>query len=200
MNYFKKLFSSKVIIPIGIDCRVAKFLEELGLRNFSLPFDWVVSYSGVAKIIENEFLNYSNEKGINFVHHEFPRDNVKINRRIKRFLNLLKGNQEIIFLRKGHSEHHHDESNFIKDDLDDCLELYDLLKRKYKNLKFKIILFVVCSNCFKPEKKYQSDKVIVYNISEKKYRAELIKKLFHDFENQTGIKKQYGQRFAELNL
>ena len=33
-----------IIVPIGVDCGVANFLRDNGYRNFSLPFDWVVSY------------------------------------------------------------------------------------------------------------------------------------------------------------
>ena len=107
---------------------------------------------------------------------------------------------EIIFLRKGHSEHHHSESNLIRNDLDDCEELYDTLKKNYNNLKFKIILFLVCSDCFNLYTQYDSEKVIVYNVSDKQSRSELIKKYFTDFEKQTGIRKNLENSFVHLNL
>ena len=44
-----------IIIPIGIDCAVADFLNKFKLRNNSYPFDWVVTYTGINDIIENSF-------------------------------------------------------------------------------------------------------------------------------------------------
>tara|TARA_B100000927_G_scaffold286773_1_gene278755 strand:+ start:1166 stop:1744 length:579 start_codon:yes stop_codon:yes gene_type:complete len=191
---------SKIIVPLGVDCGVAKFLKDNELRYFSLPFDWVVSYGGTANIINTKFKNYIHDKSVKFVHQTFPNDIETMNRRIKRFLNLLESDNEIIFLRKGHSEHHHGESNLIKNDLDDCEELYDTLKKNYNNLKFKIILFLVCSDCFNLYTQYDSEKVIVYNVSDKQSRSELIKKYFTDFEKQTGIRKNLENSFVHLNL
>ena len=42
-----------IIIPLGIDCIIAEFL-----RNRSYPFDWVLTYSGVHKIIDNNFIDF----------------------------------------------------------------------------------------------------------------------------------------------
>jgi hypothetical protein len=33
-----------VVVSIGTNCVVATFLKESGLRNFSLPFDWMLSH------------------------------------------------------------------------------------------------------------------------------------------------------------
>ena len=38
-------------ISVGVDCGPANIFNELGLRTVSLPFDWVVTYKGVAHII-----------------------------------------------------------------------------------------------------------------------------------------------------
>ena len=199
---------TKTIVSLGVDCGVANFLKENGLRNFSLPFDWVVSYGGVSNILKNNFSNYipkdnsqfNRKDNVKFIHENFPADIEKMNRRINRFLNLLNDDKEIIFLRKGHSEHHHSESEIINDDLLDCEELYDILKENYKNLKFKIILFLVCSKCYNYKEKYNSEKVIVYNVSDKDNRSDLIKNYFSDLELHTGIQKDLGQSFVNLNL
>tara|TARA_B100001248_G_scaffold2266_1_gene1809 strand:- start:430 stop:1032 length:603 start_codon:yes stop_codon:yes gene_type:complete len=199
---------TKTIVSLGVDCGVANFLKENGLRNFSLPFDWVVSYGGVSNILKNNFSNYipkdnlqfNRKDNVKFIHENFPTDIEKMNRRINRFLNLLNDDKEIIFLRKGHSEHHHSESEVINDDLLDCEELYDILKENYKNLKFKIILFLVCSKCYNYKEKYNSEKVIVYNVSDKDNRSDLIKNYFSDLELHTGIQKDLGQSFVNLNL
>jgi len=199
---------TKTIVSLGVDCGVANFLKENGLRNFSLPFDWVVSYGGVSNILKNKFSNYipknnlqfNHDDNVKFIHENFPADIDKMNRRIERFLKLLDSDGEIIFLRKGHSEHHHTESEIINDDLLDCEELYDIIKQDYKNLKFKIILFLVCSKCYNYKEKYDSEKVIVYNVSDKSNRSDLIKNYFSDLELQTGIQKELGQSFVNLNL
>jgi len=199
---------TKTIVSLGVDCGVANFLKENGLRNFSLPFDWVVSYGGVSNILKNKFSNYipkdnsqfNHDDNVKFIHENFPADIDKMNRRIDRFLKLLDSDGEIIFLRKGHSEHHHTESEIINDDFLDCEELYDIIKQNYKNLKFKIILFLVCSKCYNYKEKYDSEKVIVYNVSDKSSRSDLIKNYFYDLELQTGIQKELGQSFVNLNL
>ena len=199
---------NKTIVSLGVDCGVANFLKENGLRNFSLPFDWVVGYGGVSNILKNKFSNYipknnlqfNRDDNVKFIHENFPADIDKMNRRIDRFLKLLDSDGEIIFLRKGHSEHHHTESEVINDDLLDCEELYDIIKQNYKNLKFKIILFLVCSKCYNCKEKYDSEKVIVYNVSDKSNRSDLIKNYFSDLELQTGIQKELGQSFVNLNL
>ena len=199
---------TKTIVSLGVDCGVANFLKENGLRNFSLPFDWVVSYGGVSNILKNKFSNYipknnsqfNHDDNVKFIHENFPADIDKMNRRIDRFLKLLDSDGEIIFLRKGHSEHHHTESKVINDDLLDCEELHDIIKQNYKNLKFKIILFLVCSKCYNYKEKYDSEKVIVYNVSDKSSRSDLIKNYFYDLELQTGIQKELGQSFVNLNL
>jgi len=203
---------SRVIIPIGIDCGVAGFLRQNNLRNFSLPFDWVVSYGGSYEIISKEFEDYiSNNSDINrnvnirFVHQKFPQDTEKMKRRICRFLDLLKNEEdEIIFLRKGHAEHHHNECKNdnlkLKDDLLDCEELSTFLKKKYAKLKFKIVLFLVCSECYDYKKEYHSNNVVIYNVANKKERASLIRNCFDDFKKELGVDGDMVESFLICNL
>ena len=96
-----------IVIPIGVDCGNASFCKENNLRNFSLPFDWAVTYNGVSKIIKNDFNDYipKDNKSLNiiddvyFMHSEFPKDNEKMTRRINRIKNLLEtSNEEICLL------------------------------------------------------------------------------------------------------
>jgi len=44
-----------MIIPIGVDCGMAEFVQKYNLRNISFPFDWTVSYNGVSKCIDDSF-------------------------------------------------------------------------------------------------------------------------------------------------
>ena len=168
-----------IFIPIGIDCSVATILKKCNLRTFSLPFDWVVSYNGVSDIISNKFSNYLfPDKKTNischtkFVHNIFPNDYNKMNRRIDRFMELLKNEKEqLVFIRKGHSIHHHEETKInnchLKNDLDDCFDLHKHLKNTYSKLNFKIIIFLCCEKCFGFNTTYNSnlDNIEIFNIS-----------------------------------
>ena len=167
-----------IYIPIGIDCGNAKFLRKHNLRKFALPFDWTITYSGISSIIENNFENlipltnenFNAKYNVSFVHNDFPNDNDKIMRRINRFKNLLETSQEeLIFIRKGHSPHHHDEVSFkIKSDIEDAEDLDNFLQKKYPNLKYKIIVILVCGKCFDLNKNYSENNfknMIVHNIA-----------------------------------
>jgi hypothetical protein len=168
-----------IIIPLGIDCGIASYLKEKNLRNISLPFDWSVPYNGIAKIFKNDFKELLPEYGIinknyeiNFVHNTFPRDTEQMTRRINRLLDLLNSQEELLFIRRGHAIHHHDESkkfNFtLKNDLDDMIELNELIQTKYPNLKYKIHVVLVCGICFKQEKYEDINNIIIHNISSMK--------------------------------
>lgn len=169
-----------IIIPLGIDCGIASYLKDKNLRNISLPFDWSVPYNGVSKIFENNFKELLPDCGtinenyeINFVHNIFPRDKEMMTRRISRLIDLLNGQEELLFIRRGHAIHHHNESekyNFtLKNDLDDMIDLNELIQTKYPNLKYKIILILVCGSCFKQEKcQHINDNIIIHNISSMK--------------------------------
>jgi len=132
----------------------------LGLRNCSLPFDWVVTYEGITNIINNNFTNYlpkehdnkyeklNRNSGTLFLHCNFPDDIEKMNKRIDRFKNLLEtSNEKIIFVRKSHGSHHHEYNNVIND-IDDAINLDLLLLKKYPNLIYEIHLILICDNCF----------------------------------------------------
>lgn len=169
---------NNIIIPIGIDCFIADELRKNNKRFFSLPFDWTVTYNGITDIIKNNFIDYlpkiENNSLVNllsntyFIHNKFPNDYDKMNRRIHRFRNLL--NEEInqlIFIRKSHCLYHHDESILynckLKNDITDCEELYDYLKINYPKLNFKIMIILMCNNCFSNN---YSEKIKIIDINE----------------------------------
>ena len=115
----------KYIVSLGSFCSPAMEFERFNRRQFSLPFDWLITpqLSTVVKLINNgfeDFLNeeymfqfkeypqyYKNKKsGIDFYHDFSPFktfdsqiDNVtkKYNRRIERFYEVIK--QPTLFLR-----------------------------------------------------------------------------------------------------
>jgi len=173
--------SHPIIVSLGIDCGPSGFLKEIGSRFFSLPFDWVVTYSGVSEIIKNSFDTYVPSEyfhydkiyndtisGVRYVHHKFPQDCNKLKRRVNRFLDLLNQNQEIIFIRKGHSFHHHGECekfNFtLEDDISDSEKLSEFLTINYPNLKFKILVFLRCKKCYSNTDECFSKNIRCYNL------------------------------------
>jgi len=144
-----------LFIPIGVDCGVANTLKSLNLRKFSLPFDWTVTYNMVFDCIKDNFENFFCIKNdwnetyfTKHVHDKVPEDNEKYNRRIKRFQELLTSDEELVFIRKGHAVHHHQECDYFKNEIEECKKLQNYLKENYKDLKFTILLFIVCNKCY----------------------------------------------------
>jgi hypothetical protein len=179
-----------IIVPFGSDCGVSECLKKYNLRSFSFPFDWVVAYNGIAKCIDEDFKNFIpklNER-INdydiYFHHDFTpdtfnNDEAKYKRRILRLQNILEhSEEEVVFLRKGHPPHHHDEHNgqytVIKSDLEDAEYLDAVLSNRYKNLKYKIIVTLVCGKCFDKDITYvtHSDRIEVHNTTTPSYDDE----------------------------
>jgi len=183
-----------IIIPCGGDCGLANLLKKNNLRQKSLPFDWSVSYGGISKIIKNEFNDFipKNNNKINtiynysFVHNHFPQDTETMTRRCKRLLDLL-GNstEQLVFIRKGHAFHHHIEisklSLQLENDITDAENLSIILKEKYPNLRYKIILALVCDTCFDKNTDYASNDVNVeiHNIATPTFDDDKFEKLFN---------------------
>ena len=172
-----------MIIPIGVDCGMAEFLKKYNLRSFSFPFDWTVTYNGVSSCIKDDFKFFTTplDKRINkydiYFHHDFAhphllnQDTEKYIRRYNRLLDILKsGNEEVIFCRKGHASHLHKEHDgkytHITSDIDDAEQLDIVLTNKYPNLKYKIIVILVCGDCFDPSATYtsNSNNIEIHNI------------------------------------
>lgn len=184
-----------IIIPCGIDCGLADLLNKNNLRKFSLPFDWSVSYGGISNIIKNDFKEFiptNNSNKINkiynysFFHNNFPEDIEKMKRRCKRLLDLLEKTkeEEVIFFRKGHAFHHHEECKknelFLENDVKDSENLSIILKEKYPNLKYKIIVVLVCDTCFDKSINYISNDVNlkIYNIATPTFDNEKFEEIF----------------------
>jgi Putative papain-like cysteine peptidase (DUF1796) len=166
---------SKIYVSLGSNCEPALRLRVQGKRMLALPFDWVVAFGNITKIFEHKFegfientervehkltnTNYkvNKEYKVWFFHAEADDYVNKINRRIKRLQDLLEGDNELIFIRVGHWEVHHQEElevcgcNDCTDEYTDMLRLKDYLINNYPNLKFKIYLYGMCSKCYIPE-------------------------------------------------
>lgn len=169
-----------IFVSLGVDCSTASIFNSLKLRNCSLPFDWVVTYEGITNIIKNDFTNYLPELcdnkyqnlnkncGVAFIHNKFPDDLEKMKLRIERFKNLLEiSNEKIIFVRKSHGNHHHNEYKNVTDDVDDAINLDLLFKEKYPNLIYEIHVMLVCDKCFMNTKINEniSTNIKIYNLT-----------------------------------
>ena len=180
-----------LIVPIGVDCKVADFCVKYNLRKMSLPFDWCVSYNGVSRCLADDFRQFINplDNRINvydiYFHHDFDNANLiqndidKYIRRCNRLLDILqKGEEEIIFLRNGHCCHHHSEQdgkyNKIVSDIEDAENLDNVISEKYPKLKYKIIIILSCDKCFEPNVEYKSIKnnIDIYNIASAEFNLE----------------------------
>jgi hypothetical protein len=154
-----------MFISIGINCDMATVLRDTKLRTLSLPFDWILTYNGIDEIIQNDFQDFLTPKGkqkynIGFPHFTFPKDYSKLEERVNRLKDILSNTnntkETIYFLRAGHEIHHH--GNHAKCDIIQTEFLVDLLKKQFPQLKFKVIVFLACGNCYIPKQEYQTTK------------------------------------------
>jgi hypothetical protein len=184
-----------IIIPIGVDCGITFLLRDNNMRTYSWPFDWVVTYNGVTDIFKDKFTGYlpKDRSQIScdtyFQHNTFPDDLETMQRRIDRFLDLLNNTKdEIIFFRKGHAvRHHHEATEFkvnLKNDLKDAEELHDYIIETFPDLKFRIILVLICGECFDCNNVYKTNRknLNIFNIATKDRDEEHFKfnSIFYD--------------------
>ena len=193
-----------IVIPIGIDCDLAIVLRKYNIRRVAFPFDWNVTYYGVSNIIKNNFDGFIpesvwkvNKCGVLFIHEKLPDDIPKYERRINRLNQILDSNnienlersvvesrpscdEQIVFVRKGHAHHHHEERSDTENDIIDAYRLDVVLKEKYPNLKYTIIVILVCGDCFDSNKEYisTSPNVKIYNIAMPHYDANKFEEFF----------------------
>lgn len=156
-NFFKIYTYEKInlnnfsnFISLGYFCSVARDLEKIGLRDFSSPFDWILSdFKSVISLINNNFMNFMNYENLAqskndrthyldlknkiFFFHDFSKykslekqyDCVyeKYNRRIIRFYKEIK--KPTLFIRYI--------SNEIKDENGKSTEL-NYIEENYKSI------------------------------------------------------------------
>lgn len=175
MKIFNKIYlSTNLVIPIGFDCGMANLLKKYKIRHSAYPFDWNLTYSGVSDIINNEFkdffnfdTNYYNSLyNLKLVHDELPEDYQRINRRINRLKDVLETyNNKIIFVRKGHAPHNHKECDCIRNEISDAQNLDKILSEKYPQLKYLIVVFLICNPCYNNKIfQIESQNIILHNI------------------------------------
>jgi len=188
MNFFIYKYMT-IFISLVYDCAIAGIIEKTKWRKFSLPFDWVVSYEGVSKVFKNDFKNFveADSNGMNdlykikFYHHKFPEDASQFERRVERIKNIMKNSkEEVIFIRKSHPKHGHDEYPNLSNDMTDMEELDKYLKNTYPNLKYKLVLILDCHKCFKKTKENNTPTIKIHNISDGSKTAEDIFNIYKE--------------------
>lgn len=147
-------------VSIGVNCTMTNLLKGLGLRTEAYPFDWNVTYDGIADVVSNNFKDFTTSKfnknyNVYFHHHDFPSDTEVYERRILRLQTLLTSEVDsVIFYRLGHYFEHHKElcqhyniEKTLNDDISLMMHLDDVLQQMYPKLQYTIKVFVVCPKC-----------------------------------------------------
>lgn len=116
------------IINLGDNCQIAYQMRLQGLRNESLPFDWIITpFEALQKILKDSFEHFLKKENLIFIHthnekhildtyygikflHDFKLeenflkdyDTVQqtYSRRIARFFRILKESRHALFIRK----------------------------------------------------------------------------------------------------
>lgn len=178
------------IVPIGIDCGIAELLRKHNKRIIAFPFDWNVTYGGVGKIFQELFrgyiptdTNWNAHYGAWFMHDLFPEATEKYVRRIERLLKLLQTTSEqVVFIRKCHAIHNHEEQfvDSLCDEIEDAVLLDKALHHYFPQLRYKIVVILICNRCYSRDKDYpvDSQNIKIYNIASD---------LLYDEENITKI-------------
>ena len=171
----------KHIVFLGVDCSLATYFRDKGIRQEAYPFDWVVSYYGIDILLENEFNNFFPNEGenstdyIRFMHDSFPKDITKYKRRIERFFKLIDSiNDEVVFIRLGHSSNHHFDYSSLKtkptpeqlDEIKLSNNIYQFLIKRNPRLKFKIHLILNCNLCHRAPEAEENLNINTYDISQ----------------------------------
>jgi SAM-dependent methyltransferase len=144
-------FKVDEFISIGGECSVSEALKHLSIRNFSSPFDWIITdFNKIYNTFQSNFsiqnfLNIDDIKHINkfkgkfttsdnvFYYHEQDCNLIddvliKYTRRLNRLKDILSCNKSIILIRKSKN-----------DTLEEIIKLEKLIIKMYPNINFKIL-------------------------------------------------------------
>ena len=153
-------------IPIGYNCWSAGILRELDLRKESLPFDWMFTFKNISREFEQNFehfyTNYPEGHHVGFEHGKPPE------RRIDRLRRILSENEDILFLRLGHTTFHCNEkggSLSNEDEIEEMIKLDKVVGEKYSHLSYKIYLFLCCVNCNNSDPVMTKGNVVIYTLT-----------------------------------
>lgn len=162
---------NKRIISLGSNCYIASYLKEHNLKKESYPFDWIFSYPyDILHMLKDEFKEFLNKENYlikdelsKFNYHKLYKPNLRMfnhknpyniedhqyyQRCVKRFMNILKEKNEIVFVLGFFN-------NFIKNEIENIINLNNYLAKITTN-QYKIVAFFQkkrgyydCSQIFK---------------------------------------------------
>jgi len=142
-------------ISLGGWCGTSFGLRGNGLRDCSLPFDWVRSkFEGVIDCIDTNFSNFipnplireENKDGslfayrgknFSFYHDDFSNERhwKKFGRRIRRFKKILNNSKQVVFMRTIITNDYELETKQTNN-------FHEVVNKKYPNLKY-ILIYVI---------------------------------------------------------
>lgn len=126
-----------VYISIGSDCAVADYLRDCGRRDAAFPFDWMVSYGGIFRVIADatqpativgskpvgsvdeeavaaanrlgavDASNFNAAYGAFHMHMPLPLALPTLARRFERLRKALADDRPVVLIRRSHALHHH---------------------------------------------------------------------------------------------
>lgn len=194
------------VISLGCNCTTAQFLNDMKLRKISCPYDWVVTYDlqTVIETIKTEFFMYYpedkhvNTYGITLPHIEKSEESKQQTiKRCSRFIDILKSNKKILFVRKSHAlldhgntKHELKYNESTKNEFEILSELHLFLKTNFPNLFFNLIWIPMCP-CYDKkldEIKSKNDHVFLndgnFEINDKINIIKLKKHIYDNFGNE----------------
>jgi hypothetical protein len=145
-------------IPIGHRCTSALACKYSNIRNFSLPFDWIIPSfpNKIQKVLENNFSNFIpdvhnniffNKYGINFTHFNSDKNaGIKeYERRIIRFNTVINDTNKkkyFVYINEDYLYNEkYREDKFNDNIFYEILELERFLNEKYINIDYNILFF-----------------------------------------------------------
>lgn len=155
-----------LFISLGPDCYISGYLDQIGYRRASFPFDWLLmlDHSGMVKLLNDDFKYfldpscYAIHTNRYLVHtyyhlefrHEHDNDLIgKYARRIDRFRKLDLYPGKIFFIRKSYAGAESPSFYWPSKDLlhisfEDALELKQGLKKRFPNLDHSLVIINFC--------------------------------------------------------
>tara|TARA_B110000285_G_C15020151_1_gene561122 strand:+ start:206 stop:886 length:681 start_codon:yes stop_codon:yes gene_type:complete len=146
-----------VAVPFGHCCSSALACKYANIRNFSLPFDWVVPLfpDKIVKVLENNFNDFIPDVRNGIFHNKYDiklaHFNRNINngieeykRRIDRFIDIINQPKKIYFVYINEDylfDNNYRENEFNDKIFNEMLELEKFITNKYINIDYNILYF-----------------------------------------------------------
>ena len=156
---------SRLIISVGVDCTVALFARNRGIRQDAGPFDWAISSLAYDSCFEESFEGVlvqplqdgtprciAQSSGIFFCHESATTAADTFRRRMGRLWDHLResghGGPEVHLVRKDHTNQNHLMSEFdCLDELAAANRVACAISRRVPGAQFYYHLLLACDSC-----------------------------------------------------